>query len=641
MKKVNDFNLKKIISLFLCIGIIFSVIGAGFEQSVLAYSAGIDGYVERLYDLILERTSDADGKAFWINFMNRGGTAAEVAQNFFESPEFQNKSLSTEEYVTILYRSVMGREADSEGLNYWVGRIGNGVSRRAVLAMFIDSDEFRGISSSFGVTSGNIVLTDPVDANFTVAEFVTAAYRTTLGRDPDASGLSYWVTELAAGRVSGAEMVASFVSSEEITNKNLSDNGYMYLIYRSFLGRDCSSDEASYWISEKNSRSVSWRYIMNLISGSTEFITRCNNYGVNPGSVTLGEVRDNYSGIASLVNTGYRGVYGRNPTEEESSYWISYFLSGNQVKDFYNTLFSDSNFTALSADEQIHRYYTAALGREAGSEEAAYMMAVANGGGLTAVLNSIYGSTEFQNRCSAQGVVGSYVKGIYYINGRARYFDGSNFAAGGWQRMNGARYYFDEGGWMTTGWRYIDGLKYYFNENGQLVQNVDSIIGKQSRYLVKVNCYTNIVTVYAMDEYGNWAIPVVAFLVSTGKDTTQTIQGTFTLSYGGRWLELLGPVYGQYCTLIGGGCYFHSVWYYRNHDNRSMSIGAYHELGLNASHGCVRMTVGDAKWIYDHCVGSTCITYYGPEDCPFDKPTVQDIVAVDSLCGYDVTDPSI
>ena len=83
----------------------------------------------------------------------------------------------------------------------------------------------------------------------------------------------------------------------------------------------------------------------------------------------------------------------------------------------------------------------------------------------------------------------------------------------------------------------------------------------------------------------------------------------------------MGPVYGQYVSQIYGGYLFHSAWYHVNGNKQTLSVSEYRKLGQNASHGCVRLTVADAKWIYDNCNGSTVTVYSSPNmDNMFDKP---------------------
>lgn len=119
-----------------------------------------------------------------------------------------------------------------------------------------------------------------------------------------------------------------------------------------------------------------------------------------------------------------------------------------------------------------------------------------------------------------------------------------------------------------------------------------------SPYYIQVNKNTNVVTVYKSKVNGVYQNPVKAFICSVGYSTPT---GTFKTPAKYRWHTLQGPSYGQYCTRIYGGYLFHSVWYYENGKNDTVSVAQYNKLGQTASHGCVRLTVADAKWIYDNC----------------------------------------
>ena len=106
--------------------------------------------------------------------------------------------------------------------------------------------------------------------------------------------------------------------------------------------------------------------------------------------------------------------------------------------------------------------------------------------------------------------------------------------------------------------------------------------------------------VYAKSETGKYDIPVKTFTCSVGLPGTPTPTGTFTTPAKYRWHTLMGPSYGQYCTRIVGGVLFHSVAG-SNMTSHNLSAGNYNMLGQPASHGCVRLCVRDAKWIYDNC----------------------------------------
>ena len=150
-------------------------------------------------------------------------------------------------------------------------------------------------------------------------------------------------------------------------------------------------------------------------------------------------------------------------------------------------------------------------------------------------------------------------------------------------------------------------------------------------YTLQINKGTNVVTVYRSN-----GTPERAFICSTGTDTPI---GTFNTSQKLRWHTLMGPSYGQYCTRIVNGVLFHSVWYYRNGDYASQSYREFNKLGTTCSHGCVRLTVADAKWIYDNCpIGTTVKIIYGSSaNDPLGKPAA--IKVPDRREGWDPTDP--
>lgn len=206
-----------------------------------------------------------------------------------------------------------------------------------------------------------------------------------------------------------------------------------------------------------------------------------------------------------------------------------------------------------------------------------------------------------------------------------------------WQKLSGKWYHFDASGVMATGWKYLDGYKYYFNSDGALVQDLDSVIGIQPSYEITVNRAKCQVTVYAKDGGNGYIIPVKTFACSVGLPETPTPTGTFYTPIKYRWHTLMGPSYGQYCTRVVGGVLFHSVAG-SNMSSYNLSAAEYNKLGQPASHGCIRLTVRDAKWIYDNCKLGTKVTISDTAATPFDKPSTPKIPASQN---WDPTDPNV
>lgn len=190
-----------------------------------------------------------------------------------------------------------------------------------------------------------------------------------------------------------------------------------------------------------------------------------------------------------------------------------------------------------------------------------------------------------------------------------------------------------------AGWAYntSDGnkVKLYYNAKGKVVKDVSNLIGKQDSYVIKVNKQRCTVTVYAKDGDNGYIIPVKAFVCSPGQSTPI---GTFRTPVKYRWHELMGPCWGQWCTRIVGGVLFHSVFYNSYNNSDSLSVNAYNKLGTICSHGCVRLTAGDAKWIYDNCELNTKVIIYNSSiSGPFGKPSA---VKLPSWHTWDPTDPN-
>ncbi len=161
-----------------------------------------------------------------------------------------------------------------------------------------------------------------------------------------------------------------------------------------------------------------------------------------------------------------------------------------------------------------------------------------------------------------------------------------------------------------------------------------------TRYRLEVNCEQNVVNVYEKDENGEYKNCVKVMLCSVGSATPMS--GTYSLKkYGGwEWKGLQGDVYGQYATQITGNILFHSVPYTKRGDNSSLEYWEYDKLGTPASLGCIRLTVKNAKWIYDNCAAGTKVYFYKDSNPgPLGKPSERKISGDSEVNGWDPTDP--
>ena len=106
----------------------------------------VTGKMFRVYNAAFNRFPDSDGLEYWIEKNSSGeNTERQVAESFLASSEFKEKygeDVSNEQYVNNLYNNILGRDADADGYNYWVGQLNNGIEDRSELLLgFAESNE--------------------------------------------------------------------------------------------------------------------------------------------------------------------------------------------------------------------------------------------------------------------------------------------------------------------------------------------------------------------------------------------------------------------------------------------------------------------------------------------------------------------
>ena len=137
------------------------------------------------------------------------------------------------------------------------------------------------------------------------------------------------------------------------------------------------------------------------------------------------------------------------------------------------------------------------------------------------------------------------------------------------------------------------------------------------KYLLMVDVTNQITRAFTYDEEGLYTVLVREMICSTGTVKNPTPLGTTIMpKKRARWGYFpTWDSHAQYLTRIDSANAFHSVLY-SEPDERTLSVKSFEALGTRASHGCVRLLVSDAKWIYDNCEEGTIITVYEGEYDP-------------------------
>lgn len=254
----------------------------GGDDNEAVNDKGINGFIERLYTLCFGREADDDGFIYWRKALaDKSKSGAVVAYGFFFSDEMKNRNLSDAAFVELLYQVMMNRSFDADGKAYWLERLSAGVSREGVYKGFAESAEFTNICTSYGIERGYVTVNQGRDLNMGVTMFVSRLYTKALGRPYDVSGLNDWCNRIAGGSWSVTDAATTgFFHSQEFLNKNLSNEEYVKVLYRTFLDREYDKAGLDDWVGQLNSGQKTRDEVLRGFSYSQEFANIMRQYGL-------------------------------------------------------------------------------------------------------------------------------------------------------------------------------------------------------------------------------------------------------------------------------------------------------------------------------------------------------------------------
>ena len=242
-------------------------------------------FIERLYVVALNRDSEPEGKAFWLNkVLNEGFSGGRCAYGFLvEAPEFLNRNLSDDQFIETLYQTFFDRSADEGGKAFWMQKLSEGMTRAEMVNGFIDSTEWCNLCAYYGVKSGaqHAKSEKPSD---NAVKFATRLYKECISRQPDEDGLRFWALRLTNLESTGAQAASDFFHSPEFMNLGLNDVDYLIRLYRTFLGRDPDQDGLAFWQTHLVT-DMTRDQVLKGFAESQEFTNICNEYGIERGTL--------------------------------------------------------------------------------------------------------------------------------------------------------------------------------------------------------------------------------------------------------------------------------------------------------------------------------------------------------------------
>lgn len=179
---------------------------------------------------------------------------------------------------------------------------------------------------------------------------------------------------------------------------------------------------------------------------------------------------------------------------------------------------------------------------------------------------------------------------VYYVNGRK--FNGQ-------KKFGGEYHYFVRGEFVAATKLMWSGVK-----------NAKS----RTKYLVITDCNNNRTYIYK-GKKGDWKI-YKRFKCTTGmggKNATPKVNrykpGGNKIKFGGynNAATKSGPYTCWFASRFQGSCFYHSVIYHRDSQKRIMDG----RLGVSKSHGCIRVPLTQALWMYRNIKKGTRIITFG------------------------------
>lgn len=332
----------------------------------------VKNLINQFYKGIYGREADNGGLEFWSSQVLDGKQSiADILLVFTNSEECKSKNYTNEEYVKSIYTALFNRIPNNEELNYWVGVLESGNSRVSVLAINMNSKEFQENLDNIGIKNKGTIDTSLDDRKGEVKGIVENFYLGFHGRKADPSGANFWADQIISGNRSVAQVVDSFINSDEFKNKGYSSEEYVKAVYKGILGREADIGGLNFWLNQIVNGG-SKKYVLKCIFNSPEFQDKVKSIGIkNIGDIelssnevqsTVGKARIKVSALnlrkepsleADVLTTMQSGdrvvILGRVKTDL-TYYQIEYVKNGKIYNGYASMFVSGVNTTEIFED---------------------------------------------------------------------------------------------------------------------------------------------------------------------------------------------------------------------------------------------------------------------------------------------------
>ena len=251
--------------------------------------------------------------------------------------------------------------------------------------------------------------TESGSAETGAAGFVERLYTVALGRSSDPNGQAAWTNTLTSGENTGADVARGFLYSSEFLNRDVSDEDFVRVLYRTFFDREGEEAGVNSWVAALAGGASKEDIIEGFIN-STEWANLCLRYGIPSGGAGVPniEVEPNQQTIDFCTRL-YTTCLNREADPDGLMAWARQLAnrrdsgSGAARGFFFSNEFINQN---VSNGEYVIRLYRTFMGRE--PDESGYNAWVAQlneGVSRDTVFEGFAQSPEFTRICAGYGIV--------------------------------------------------------------------------------------------------------------------------------------------------------------------------------------------------------------------------------------------
>lgn len=368
-------------------------------------------FIVRAYRDILGRECSNDEIANNYNAITAQNIGcAEIAMTFTFSDEYTNKNTDNSEYVRMLYKALLNREASADEINMWVSGLNDGYSRRYIFWQFASSQEYIQRCEQYGLNAGNVSIDDNDKYADSRNLYIVQLYNDVLGRECSDSERKYYYAKLNNG-TGWSEILYELIFGTEYSNKNAGNTEYVSMLYKTVLNREASESEIELWVDGLDGY-YSRKYIFSQFVSSEEFSVKCSQRQLVAGTVSVSYDEKYSDSIAKFISELYIKVLRRECSNVERRNWHDGMNNSGEgcAEIAYYFVFSDE-YINRNVDNAgyIKMLYRALLDREPTDDEVAgWNSALEAGYSRENIYQQFTLSDEFKALCGRYGLpVGS------------------------------------------------------------------------------------------------------------------------------------------------------------------------------------------------------------------------------------------